>query len=100
MKRTRQCPTCSPSKFSPPRSAEVSVSRTSLLREILFTYAVQYPSEQRIFERTLKDSPGDDDDKVHDVPQVSHVTVLVQDEAVSQDLGQHLDGEDDHEYRL
>lgn len=41
--------------------------------------------------------PGDDDHKIHGVPQVAHVAVLVQNEAVGQDFGQHFDGEDDHE---
>ena len=44
--------------------------------------------------------PADDDDKVHDVPQIPHVAVLVEDKAQRQDLGAHLDGEDDHEYGL
>ena len=42
-------------------------------------------------------SPGDDDDEVHDVPEISHVTVLVQDESQGQDLGAHLYGKYDHE---
>ena len=41
--------------------------------------------------------PWHNDDEVHDVPEVPHVAVLVQDEAQGQDFGAHFDREDDHE---
>ncbi len=44
--------------------------------------------------------PRDDDDEVHDVPEVAHVAALVQDEAQRHDLRAHLDREDYHEDRL
>ena len=50
-----------------------------------------------ILETEILLSPRDDDDKVHDVPEVPHVAVGVEDEAEGQDLGAHLDREDHHE---
>ena len=41
-----------------------------------------------------------DDDKVHDVPQIPHVRIFVQDESQSKNFGAHLYGEDNHEYRF
>ena len=41
--------------------------------------------------------PRYDDDEVHDVPKISHVAVLVQDESQCEDLGAHLYGKYDHE---
>ena len=40
--------------------------------------------------------PRNDDNEVHDVPQVPHITVLVQNESQGQDFGTHFDGEDYH----
>ena len=42
-------------------------------------------------------SPRDHHHKVHDIPHVPEVAVLVQDEAHGDDLGAHLHGEDPHE---
>ena len=50
-----------------------------------------------ILETEILLSPRDDDDKVHDVPEVPHVAVGVEDEAEGQYLGAHLDREDHHE---
>ena len=44
--------------------------------------------------------PWNDDDEVHDVPGVSEVAALVQDEPVGQDLGGHLHRKDCHEHGL
>lgn len=41
--------------------------------------------------------PRDDHDKVHDVPRVPEVAVLVEDKPVGQDFDNHLQGEDAHE---
>ncbi len=44
--------------------------------------------------------PWNHDDKVHDVPGVSQVAALVQDEAVGENLHHHFHREDAHEHRL
>ena len=45
-------------------------------------------------------SPGDDDDKVHDVPHVPEVAARVEHEALRQDLEARLHSEDAQEVRL
>ena len=50
--------------------------------------------------QTISQLPRHNDDKVHDVPRIPEVAVLVEDEAVGQDLYDHLQGEDAHEPRL
>lgn len=46
------------------------------------------------------DLPGENDDKVHDVPTVSQVGVLVEGKAKGQDLYSRLETEDADEIRL
>lgn len=46
------------------------------------------------------DSPGEDNNEVHDVPSVSQVGVLVEGKAEGQDLYSRLEAEDADEIRL
>lgn len=53
--------------------------------------------DRRVFELHLRNSPDDDDDKVQHVPAVSHVGVLVHDQAVGNNLQKCLYCENNQE---